>query len=127
MRFLIVTAAVLGLLLVAAGAIGAHLVPVEAKDRWDGALLFGFVHILAALLVAALRLGTRVGVIAGWAFIAGVALFSGVQVAKMLTASGGASPFDALATLVPVGGIAFMLGWGLLAVSALAPAKDASD
>ena len=124
MRVLIAAASVCGLLLVAAGAIGAHMVPVEATRQWDSALLFGFVHTLAALAAAALNLRTRMALISGWVFVAGVLLFSGVQVAKLLTVSASASPFDALTMLVPVGGIAFMLGWGLLAIAALMPAKE---
>ena len=124
MRVLIAAASVCGLLLVAAGAAGAHMVPIEATRQWDSALLFGFVHTLAALAATAVNLRTRMALVAGWVFVAGVLLFSGIQIAKLLTASGGASPFDALTMLVPVGGIAFMLGWGLLAIAALMPPKQ---
>ena len=124
MRVLIAAASVCGLLLVAAGAAGAHMVPIEATRQWDSALLFGFVHTLAALAATAVNLRTRMALVAGWVFVAGVLLFSGMQIAKLLTASGGASPFDALTMLVPVGGIAFMLGWGLLAIAALMPPKQ---
>lgn len=119
MRALVVAASVCGLVLVAAGAIGAHAVPVEATGRWDGALLYGFVHTLAALVAALLPFRTRIQLASGWAFMAGVVLFSGVQIAKMMSASNGASPFDALTMLVPVGGLAFMAGWLLLGLSAL--------
>jgi uncharacterized membrane protein YgdD (TMEM256/DUF423 family) len=124
MRVLIAAASVCGLLLVAAGAAGAHTVPIEATRQWDSALLFGLVHTLAALAAAAVNLRTRMALLSGWVFVAGVLMFAGVQVAKLLTAAGGASPFDALTMLVPVGGIAFMLGWGLLAIAALMPAKE---
>ena len=124
MRVLTAAASLCGLVLVAAGAVGAHMVPIEATRQWDNALLFGFVHALAALAAGALNLQTRIALISGWSFLAGVLMFSGVEVAKLLTTSGGASPFDALTMLVPVGGIAFMLGWGLLAIAALMPAKE---
>ncbi|MDP3735984.1 MAG: DUF423 domain-containing protein [Hyphomonadaceae bacterium] len=119
MRALTVAAAICGLVLVAAGAIGAHMVPIEARDRWDGALLYGFVHTLAALAAALLPTRGQVSLGAGWAFIVGVLLFSGIQIAKAMTSSDGVSPLDGLTMLVPIGGIAFMAGWGLLGLAAL--------
>jgi uncharacterized membrane protein YgdD (TMEM256/DUF423 family) len=119
MRALTVAAAVCGLVLVAAGAAGAHMVPVEAAGRWDGALLYGFVHTLAALGAALLPMRGRMSLASGWVFIAGVLLFSGVQIAKAMMASDGVSPLDGLTMLVPVGGIAFMAGWVLLGLAAL--------
>lgn len=123
MRSLVIAASICGFLLVAAGAIGAHMVPVEFKERWDGALLYGFVHTLAMIGAAMLPAGGRLRLISGWTFFAGVVLFTGVQVAKALTASGGVSPLDGLTMLVPVGGIAFMAGWLLLGASALLAKK----
>jgi uncharacterized membrane protein YgdD (TMEM256/DUF423 family) len=127
MRALVVAASVCGLVLVAAGAIGAHAVPIEAAGRWDGALLYGFVHTLAALAGALLPYRSRIQIASGWAFIAGVVLFSGVQIAKMLSASEGISAFDTLTMLVPVGGLAFMSGWVLLGLSALLSRKSGID
>lgn len=124
MRALTVAASVCGLVLVAAGAIGAHAVPIESGGRWDSALLFGFIHTLAALGAAIFPWRGRVSLGAGWAFILGVVLFSGVQMAKMMTASEGVSPFDALTMLVPVGGIAFMAGWVVLGLAALLGGRE---
>ncbi len=121
MRWVIAAAAVLGFVLVAAGAIGAHAVPIEHERQWDSALLFGFVHVLAASTAGLLRSSGLWSLLAGWTFVAGVVLFSIIQVTKLLTFSPdtNGSPFDALTMLVPAGGIAFMLGWLLLAVAAL--------
>ena len=119
MRSQVFAAAVCGLLLVATGAIGAHAVPADLSGRLDGALLFGFVHTLAALAVALLPLPGRLRLASGWMFLAGVVFFSGVQIATLLTQTDRASPFDALGMLVPVGGVAFMAGWGLLGLAAL--------
>jgi uncharacterized membrane protein YgdD (TMEM256/DUF423 family) len=69
--------------------------------------------------VPALRLKGVVALSGGWAFLAGVVLFSGVLAARLLTTSNGVSPFDAAVMLVPVGGVAFMLGWVLLGIAAL--------
>jgi uncharacterized membrane protein YgdD (TMEM256/DUF423 family) len=127
MRALVVAASVCGLLLAAAGAIGAHAVPVEAASGWDSALLYGFVHTLAGLATALLPFRSRIQIASGWMFIAGVVLFSGVQIAKTLSASEGVSPFAALTMLVPVGGLAFMSGWLLLGLSALLSRNAGQD
>jgi uncharacterized membrane protein YgdD (TMEM256/DUF423 family) len=126
MRWMIVAAAVLGFVLVAAGAIGAHAVPIAHERQWDGALLFGFVHVLAALTAALLRRSGPWSLLAGWTFVAGVVLFSMIQMAKLLTFNPdtNGSPVDVLTILVPAGGIAFMAGWLLLAIAALRMPRD---
>jgi len=122
MRALIVAAALLGLLLVAAGAAGGHsMVPSDAAARWQGAFLYGFVHTLAALIAAILPFHNLLQYAAGWAFVLSVPLFSGVQIGKIML--GGIAttptPLDSLSFLVPVGGVAFISGWLLLGLSAI--------
>ncbi len=121
MRALILAASVCGLLLVAAGAIGAHLVAVEDGSRWDGAALYGFVHTLAALGAAAAPLQGRLRLAAAWSFLTGVVLFSGVQIGRLLAPG----VLDAAGALVPVGGLALMLGWVLLGVAAVTTRRSA--
>jgi uncharacterized membrane protein YgdD (TMEM256/DUF423 family) len=121
MRALIVAAALLGLLLVAAGAAGGHaLVPSEATVRWQSAFLYGFVHTLAAIIAAILPFRNLMQYAAGWAFILSVPLFSGVQIGKIMLGGIAATPtpLDAVSFLVPVGGVAFIAGWLLLGLSA---------
>lgn len=130
MRILVVAASVCGLLLVAAGAAGAHLLagePAFPRDQWTSALLYGFVHTLAALAAAFAPLGARLRLASAWTFIAGVVLFSGIQMASILTSkpAGGPSPLDGLSPLIPIGGIAFMAGWVLLGVAAALKRPDA--
>lgn len=130
MRTLLIVAASLGLLLVAAGAAGGHAAAfgltsddislmhagLARRIAWDSAMTFGFAHVLAALVVAALPLG-RMRLWAGWAFLAGVVLFSLALLAKtFIERSGGGAPM--LGMTAPVGGLCFMLGWGMLIVSA---------
>lgn len=119
MRALITTASIVGLLLVAAGAVGAHLIPVEDSGLWDGALLFGFVHTLAALASALAPLRGWLSLASGWMFLAGVVLFSGIQIVRLLAPGLLSGLADAVGPLVPAGGFAFMVGWALLAASAL--------
>lgn len=125
MRALIIAASLLGLLLVAAGATGGHsLIPLEATGRWHSAFLYGFVHVIAAIVAATLPFRSWLQYAGGWAFVASVPMFSGVQIAKIVL--GGIAmaptPIDGLSFLVPIGGAAFILGWLLVGLAAaLAP------
>lgn len=121
MRMLVIMVALLGLALAASGAVGAHVIDLEiagAADRWDSALLYGFAHTGAALAVAALPLA-RMRLVAGWAFVIGVVLFSGLQIAGLIWGRGAASPLHAVSMLIPVGGASFMAGWIMLVLAAL--------
>lgn len=127
MRPLMIAAAITGLLLVAAGASGGHSVPVEAASRWQTAFMYGYVHALGALVAAMLPFRGWVHLAGGWAFIASVPLFSGVQIAKIMI--GGIpmtpTPLDSLTFLVPVGGVFFIVGWLLIGLAAaMAPRRD---
>ena len=112
--------ALAGLLAVAAAAGAAHL--ATRSGAGDAAALGSAVqmhgwHALA--LVGAGLWGARGGRLphlAGAAFIVGLLLFCGTI---YLSALGG----PRLIALAPVGGTAFMLGWLLLAVSALRPPR----
>lgn len=121
MRILICVTAVLGFAVVLAAATGAHsiLADIRAADpaspvlrQWDQAILFAFVHVLAALGAALAPTHERTRTVAGWLFVAGVLLFSLVQLARI-------ADIALPGMLVPVGGLALMGGWLSLAVSAL--------
>jgi uncharacterized membrane protein YgdD (TMEM256/DUF423 family) len=157
MRSLTITASVCGLLLVAAGAAGAHLIAGNGggpfmsvaeigsvwffpAERWNSAMLYGFVHTLAALIASRQSGHALLRTAASWAFLAGVTLFSGVQIITLLHASmtpdmtpmpnpftQPPTPFDFLGPLVPVGGIAFMAAWIMLGASALLTPRRAGD
>ena len=127
MRAIVIAASLLGLLLVAAGASGGHgVVPLEAQGRWQSAFIYGFAHTLAALLAAIMPFRNPLQYVAGWSFVLSVILFSGVQIAKIML--GGIAmaptPLDSLGMLVPVGGVAFILGWLMLGLSALMPRRQ---
>ncbi len=122
MRAIVVAASLLGLLLVAAGAGGGHgVVPVEALSRWQSAFVYGFAHTLAAILAAAMPFRHVLQYVAAWSFVLSVVLFSGVQIAKIMLGGIAMSPtpFDQVSFLVPAGGVAFIMGWLMLGLSAL--------
>jgi len=108
-----------GFLAVAMGAFGAHAL----KDRLDEpmravyrtAVEFQFYHALALVLVGVLTTQRPSAVLtgAGYSFALGVALFSGSLYALSLS---GASLWGAV---TPLGGLLFLVGWGLLAWNAI--------
>lgn len=103
-------------LAVALGAFGAHglksRVDAEMLAVWQTAVLYHLVHALGLLLVGLLALHLPVKA-AGWMLFAGIILFSGSLYLLVLT---GVRP---LGMVTPLGGVAFLAGWLLLAVSAL--------
>jgi len=118
---LVVAGALVAGLAVAAGAFGAHglrsLVTPERLATWTTgahyALAHGLATVLAGLLVA---LGVCRATLAGWLFVAGTALFSGSLAALVLL------DLPALGAITPLGGVAFLAGWAVLATGALSRA-----
>ena len=107
-------AALTGFAAVALGAFGAHGLDLggDALDWWDKATLYGLVHAAAALAIA---ISSQTGLVrrSGWAFIAGVVIFSGCLYAMAL----GAPRW--LGAIVPLGGVSFLVGWALAGASAV--------
>jgi len=103
---------------VALGAFGAHALKARLSSDmlavWQTAVQYHAWHALALLAVGLmLRHWPDLAGLAwaGWLFVAGIALFSGSLYALALT------EFKSLGALTPVGGIAFLLGWLVLAWS----------
>lgn len=116
-------AACFGLLLTIAGALGAHAIPSTAPDltsSWDSALLFGFVHVLAAIAATMISEKRPLARYAGWAFLLGVTVFSlAILVATAAKAHALPGALAGTGALAPVGGVSFMIGWLLLVASAI--------
>jgi uncharacterized membrane protein YgdD (TMEM256/DUF423 family) len=111
MRTWLSLAALAGFASVAFGAFGAHGVADPMAQEWlrTGAL-YGFVHVLATFACAAVvHAGGRAARRAPAFFLAGVVLFSGSLWAMAL----GAPRW--LGMVTPVGGLAFLIGWAVLA------------
>jgi uncharacterized membrane protein YgdD (TMEM256/DUF423 family) len=116
--------AILAGLAVAAGAFGAHglkahfsadgsLSPSDEQQlaNWETAARYQMYHGLALLAVGLLAAHRQSRVLdaAGFAFTAGVLIFSGCLYALVLTGH------RWLGAIVPIGGALFLLGWLLLA------------
>ena len=104
---------------VALGAFGAHglkskVVP-EMLTVWNTAVQYHLAHALGLLLIGILyHLMPDASLIkvAGWAILLGIILFSGSLYVLVLT---GVKP---LGIITPLGGVAFLIGWLLLAIAA---------
>ena len=100
---------------VAAGAFGSHgLRDVVSADRlvvWETAARYQMYHALGLLIVAYLASQKTAGParIAGWLFVAGTMVFSGSLYALTLTG------ITILGAITPLGGLAFIAGWLILA------------
>lgn len=105
--------AVNGFIAVAAGAFGAHALkarlPADMLAVFETGARYQMYHALALVLVGALGLAGRSLDGAGWAFLAGIVLFSGSLYALAL------SGVRVLGAVTPFGGLAFLVGWALLA------------
>jgi uncharacterized membrane protein YgdD (TMEM256/DUF423 family) len=113
-------ASILGGLAVAIGAFGAHALKEQLSDRalaiFETANRYQMYHALAILLVALLRQQTEAAqlylTISGYSFLIGIMLFSGSLYALSI------SGVKVLGAIAPLGGLAFLIGWGCLAIAA---------
>ena len=119
-RTFLLIGAISGFIAVAAGAFGAHglrnrLSP-EMLAVFETGVRYQMYHTLAILFVAlaAARFDGWLINGAGWAFTAGIVIFSGSLYALALTGT------TILGAITPIGGVAFLIGWGFLAAIALA-------
>lgn len=99
---------------VAAGAFGAHglreRIEPRALEIFETAARYQMYHALALILCG--LIATRGAATAGWLLQLGIVVFSGSLYALALTGVKG------LGAITPLGGLAFLVGWGWLAWSA---------
>jgi uncharacterized membrane protein YgdD (TMEM256/DUF423 family) len=119
MKIFVLLGSISAFLGVALGAFGAHgLKSRVAEDMlvvWQTAVQYHLVHALGLLLVGILCQllpGAPLVRSAGWFLLAGTVLFSGSLYVMVLS---GLRP---LGIITPLGGVAFLIGWLLLAVAA---------
>ena len=118
--FYIKLAAVLGALAVGIGAFGAHgLEPVletyNRVDTFETAVKYHFYHTLAILLVGILVASGHSHKLlkaSVWSFLIGILIFSGSLYILSVT------NITWLGAVTPLGGVAFIAGWILLAIGA---------
>lgn len=119
LRLFVALGALSGALAVAAGAFGAHAlegaVPPGRLATWATAAHYHLAHALALVLVGlvATHVPGRLVQVAGWLFLAGTVLFAGSLYALVLLEA------PALGAVTPLGGAAFIAGWGCLGLAVL--------
>lgn len=123
----VVIAATAGFIAVAGGAFGAHALKdrLEADDlaTFEVAVRYQMYHALALLAVAwvsSVR-PSRLATAAGIFMVLGIILFSGSLYGLTLL------QWRWLGPITPIGGVAFLMGWLLLALAACRSAKRASS
>lgn len=112
-------AASLGGLSVILGAFASHALKERLSDRsleiWETGTKYQMYHSLALLLIALLLSRSETASVtmtaAGFAFIIGIVLFSGSLYSLSL------SGVKWLGAITPLGGVAFIVGWGCLLVA----------
>lgn len=107
-------AAASGFIVVGLGAFGAHglrnMLDAAALGTWETAVQYQMLHVVALLAVGLLSLRGELALLrwSGWSFVLGTLLFSGSLYLLALTG------VRWLGMITPLGGVCFLLGWGLL-------------
>lgn len=113
-------ACLVGGLSVAAGAFGAHALEdhlsTRALEHWETASRYAMGHVAPLIGVSLLAGGAgptaQWAQRAGWAFVIGVAVFSGSLALLALTG------VSRLGMVTPLGGLSLLAGWAMLARAA---------
>jgi len=117
-RGLAVCAALNMFFAVGAGAFGAHglkrMISPDMLAVWQTAVLYHLIHGVAilALAVAAPRMPSGLWSTAGWVMFAGIVMFSGSLYLLATTGQRWLGP------ITPLGGVALLTGWGMVAWAA---------
>jgi uncharacterized membrane protein YgdD (TMEM256/DUF423 family) len=115
----VILGSLLAALAVGLGAIGAHALKsqltTEQLATFHTAVQYQMYHAIGLVLVGLLSLYQRSRWFegAGWSMLVGIILFSGLLYAWLATGR------RFFVYPVPVGGVAFIIGWVLLAIGAL--------
>jgi uncharacterized membrane protein YgdD (TMEM256/DUF423 family) len=118
-KLLFVLGAVFAGLAVAFGAFGAHALRAtlspEDLATFEIGVRYQMYHALGLIAVAWAASQWPSGAVhaAGWAFVAGIVIFSGSLYVLVLSGQ------RWLGAITPIGGVAFMAGWALLIWAAL--------
>ena len=114
-KAILLIATAFGALTVAIGAFGAHalgpmLREANRVDTFETAVKYQMYHTLALLAVGLLlfRVEQPALQVAAWCFFIGILIFSGSLYTLCLTG------ITWLGAVTPLGGLAFILGWGAL-------------
>lgn len=122
MKFFLIAGAFNGLLSVALGAFGAHLLEGRVADKyldtWQTAVQYQMFHAVGLLVIAILMSSSLLGPLgsltwAGYLMLAGIIIFSGSLYVLSLTG------ISILGAITPIGGVAFIVAWIMIIVAAV--------
>ncbi|HUG59214.1 MAG TPA: DUF423 domain-containing protein [Candidimonas sp.] len=122
-RQLVITASLVLLVGVGAGAFGAHglrrIISPDLLSVWQTAVLYQLIHGLGMLAIAALgaKFGSSLLSNAGLMMFAGIVIFSGSLYVLALTGT------KWLGAITPIGGLAFIVAWAMVALAAYRTAQ----
>ena len=111
--------AISGALAVMIGAFGAHGLEDKLSEKmltvYHTGVEYHFYHTFALLIVGILaaKITSRKLQAAGWCFTSGILIFSGSLYALSI------SGITVLGAITPIGGLLFIVGWVLLAISVI--------
>ena len=120
-KLFIMAGAINGFLAVAFGAFGAHALKEKLSEKylaiWETAVQYQMFHALALIAVGILMSSKLIGPVstlntAGYLILAGIILFSGSLYVLSLTGVG------VLGAITPIGGVAFLVGWVMIIITA---------
>lgn len=124
----LITGGLLALMAVMAGAFGAHslrgVLDARGLEIFQTGATYQMYHALALILASVLSgfsLPRRALTVAAVFFTAGILLFSGSLYLMVLTES------PALGVVTPIGGVCFIVGWGLVVVAGLGAPKSPEE
>lgn len=120
MKIFFLLGCIMAFLAVALGAFGAHGLEGKISERmlqnWKTGVTYQMFHagglFVAAFLMAKLQNASLVST-AGWFMLAGIVIFSGSLYVMALTG------VKILGAITPIGGVAFLTAWVLLAIAAV--------
>lgn len=121
-KYILLLAAMAGLVAVALGAFGAHALEPKLEPRdmvnYRTAVQYQFFHALAMLAVGILifYLPSKWLIYSGYAFLMGIILFSGSIYLLATQDVTGVSIPRFVVFLTPLGGLAFIAGWLMMIV-----------
>ena len=119
-----IIASVYGALAVILGAFGAHALKEKLDayhlEIFNKGVQYQFYHVIAlfAVVILSTKLQSKTLDFAGWFFTIGILFFSGslyLLATRSLTGLNSLTPI--LGPITPIGGLCFVIGWVLLAVS----------
>jgi len=117
-RLFLLLGAIFGLLAVIAGTFAAHFLDKRLSSEmlpvFETGVRYHMYHALALLAVAGLstQFNNAMPTTAGWCFAIGITIFSGSLYLLAIT------EIRWLGAITPIGGLAFLAGWVMLALAA---------